>query len=122
VAVGDGSVSGGQVVCCGGWRGSTMVAAVVLLPLGAVTPTSVSSFPLVGLLFLLSLPYTFLLYWSQFSPSTFSSFLFSFLSSLCSPVLPFRFFSVAVLVCWWWRWFLSKPFFPVNVSPVFSSL
>jgi len=64
------------------------VTAAVLLLRGAAAPASVSSFPLVGLLFLFSLPYAYLLFWSLFSPSTFCSFLFSFLPSLCSLLSP----------------------------------
>ena len=72
-----------------------MTAAVLLLR-GAATPASVSSIPLVSLLFLFSLPYAYLLFWSLFSPSTFCSFFFSFLPSLCSLLSPFLCCFVAV--------------------------
>jgi len=72
------------------------VTAAVLLLRGAAAPASVSSFPLVGLLFLFSLPYAYLLFWSLFSPSTFCSFLFSFLPSLCSLISPLLYCFMAV--------------------------
>jgi len=72
------------------------VTAAVLLLRGATTPASVSSIPLVSLLFLFSLPYAYLLFWSLFSPSTFCSFFFSFLPSLCSLLSPLPCCFVAV--------------------------
>jgi len=61
------------------------------------------------------------LFWSQFSPLTFSSpLLLPFLPLFSCASFLFFFLFVVVLVCWWWRLFLSKPFFPLNVSSVFS--